>query len=108
MAAHPELPAQPSLADIQAYIAATNKFRSHNTSLQACLLLLAEETGELVKAVRKSAGIRADAAKPDDGHADEEAADILWVLASACNALGIDLEQAFRAKEAKNKGRIWR
>ena len=105
---HPVLAPTPTLGDIQAYVAATNTFRGHDTSLQTCLLLLCEEVGELAKAARKSAGIRTDTAKPDDAHTDDEAADVLWVLASACNTLGIDLEHAFRAKSEKNKSRTWK
>lgn len=108
MADHPVLPPQPTLADVQHYVGETNIYRDHDTSLSACLLLLCEEVGELVKASRKSTGIRLDSAKPDDAHTDEEAADVLWMLASICNSLGIDLEQAFRAKEVKNKSRVWK
>ena len=108
MASHPVLAAKPALHDVQAYVAATNTFRGHDTSLSTCLLLLCEEVGELAKAARKSTGIRMDTAKADDMHADEEAADVLWMLASVCNSLGIDLERAFRAKEEKNKLRTWK
>ena len=108
MAGHPVLGAKPTLAEVQAYIGATNTFRGHDTSLQTCLLFLCEEVGELAKAARKSTGRRLDVAKADDMHADEEAADVLWVLASVCNNLGIDLEQALRAKDEKNKLRTWK
>lgn len=108
MAEHPVLPPQPTLADIQRYVNETNTYRGHDASLSACLLLLCEEVGELAKASRKSIGVRTDAAKPDDAHTDEEAADVLWMLASVCNSLGVDLEQAFRAKEEKNKVRVWK
>ena len=108
MAVHPVLGAKPTLAEVQAYVGATNTFRGHDTSVSACLLLLCEEVGELAKAARKSTGIRIDAAKADDMHVDEEAADVLWMLASACNSLGVDLEQAFRSKEEKNKLRTWK
>lgn len=108
MADHPVLPDTPTLADLQRYISATNEYRGHNVLLQTCLLLLCEEVGELAKAVRKTAGVRTDTAKADGEHADEEAADVLWMLCSICNALDIDLEQAFRAKEEKNKQRTWR
>lgn len=108
MPAHPTLPARPALGDIQTYIRATNLYRGHDGTLQTCLLLLCEEVGELAKASRKSSGIKLDAAKPDDAHTDEEAADVLWILCSVCNALDIDLGQAFRGKEEKNKTRVWK
>jgi NTP pyrophosphatase (non-canonical NTP hydrolase) len=107
MATHPVLKPEPTLADMQAYIAATNKYRGHDTSVQTCLLLLCEEVGELAKAIRKGVGVKMDAAKLDDSHADEEAADVLWMLCSICNDLGIDLERVFRDKEEKNKLRTW-
>lgn len=105
---HPVLAAKPALADIQRYVGETNIHRAHNTSPTTCLLLLCEEVGELAKASRKSVGVHLDAAKADDANVDEEAADVLWTLCSVCNALGIDLERAFRAKEEKNKSRVWK
>jgi hypothetical protein len=38
---------------------------------------------------------------------DDEAADVLILLISIVNRCGISLEDAFRAKEARNKGRVW-
>ena len=105
---HPVLDRQASLRSVQQYVAATNSFRGHDGSLQTGLLLMMEEVGELAKAARKSTGIHLDSAKPDDAHADEEAADVLWMLCSICNALGIDLEEAFHNKEEKNKLRTWK
>ena len=105
---HPVLASEPTLAALQTYVAQTNVHRGHNSTTQACLLLLCEEVGELVKAARKAAGIGVDTAKPDDAHSDEEAADVLWLLLSVCNSLGINLEQALRGKEEKNKQRVWR
>lgn len=105
---HPVLGENPTLADIQAYVAQTNIFRGHHATTQAGLFLLCEEVGELAKAIRKSAaGIAMDTAKPSDARPDEEAADILWMLATICNSLNIDMEQALRAKEEKNKTRTW-
>ena len=108
MAGHPVLKPQPTLSDIQQYIAKANEHRGHDPSVRTCLLLLCEEVGELAKAVRKSVGVRMDTAKPDDAHADEEAADVLWTLCSICNDLDINLEEALRAKEEQNKTRTWR
>jgi len=108
VADHPLLADKPTLAAVQSYISATNKFRGHDESLQTGLLLLCEEVGELAKACRKQNGIRRDSAKANDDHVDEEAADVLWMLCTVCNALGIDLNEAFHAKEQKNKARVWK
>ncbi|HEU4965900.1 MAG TPA: MazG nucleotide pyrophosphohydrolase domain-containing protein [Candidatus Saccharimonadales bacterium] len=105
---HPTLKEKPLLADIQKYIHKTNKYRKHRTDVLYCMLMLCEETGELAKAVRKHIGGKLDVAKPATGGAAEEAADVLWLLIAVCNELGIDLEQALRAKEEKNKVRIWK
>ncbi|HVU59590.1 MAG TPA: MazG nucleotide pyrophosphohydrolase domain-containing protein [Candidatus Saccharimonadales bacterium] len=108
MADHPVLKPRPTLADIQNYIGQANTYRAHRTDLLYCMLLLCEETGELAKAVRKHIGGKMDVAKPEAGGAEEEAADVFWLLVAVCNALGIDLEQALRDKEEKNKMRIWK
>ena len=107
-ARHPVLPDRPTLADIQKYIDRTNQYRNHRTDLLYCMLLLCEETGELAKAVRKQVGGKIDPAKPRAGEAEEEAADVLWLLVAVCNALHIDLEEALRNKEEKNKQRVWK
>ena len=69
-------------------------------------MLLLEECGEFARAARASVGLKfAD----DTQRADlqEEAADVFVVLLGLCNLLEIDLEQAVRAKEEKNKKRTW-
>jgi NTP pyrophosphatase (non-canonical NTP hydrolase) len=68
--------------------------------------MLTEEVGELAKALRKQAGVKvASDSKLTD--VKEEAVDVFWMLICICNLLGIDLELALRAKEAKNKTRSW-
>lgn len=104
---HPALPEKPTLADFRGYVSDTLAYRDLDSSTQYCMLMLCEEVGELAKAVRKNIGGKMDVAKPD-AHADEEAADVLWMLLTVCNGLGIDLEAAFRAKEERNKTRTWR
>lgn len=44
----------------------------------------------------------------DSFHLDHEVADVLMNLHVICNKFGIDLEQAFRAKEEVNKARTWK
>lgn len=70
-------------------------------------MLLLEESGEFAKAVRKHAGLKA-APDTETKEVAEEAADVLIILLGLCNMLGIDLEQAFRDKEERNKKRTWR
>lgn len=103
------LPSNPTLKDIQAYVEAMEKERgfSDQTVLQPALLLV-EEVGELLKCIRKShAGMRIDTNKTYDFDTAGEVADILIVLTVIANRLGVDMEQAFRDKEAKNKQRVW-
>lgn len=107
MAEHPALPERPTLADIQEYVRATCRYRGFDKeSLQDSFIMLTEEVGELAKGLRKHGGVTvaADSVVGDVAH---EAADVLWMLLCVCNHLGIDLEQAFRTKEEKNKQRTW-
>lgn len=105
----PNLPATPTLENFQMYVRELEEERgfSVNTSIQQCLLL-GEEIGELFKAVRKSdAQLRTDPTS-SVGSIEEELADILIYVCSIANRYNINLEQAFREKEEKNKTRIWR
>ena len=104
----PDLKAKPTLADIQGYVMLLEKERgfAEDSVLQKCLLL-SEEVGELFKAVRKEHAGMPLATDSTAGQAEEEMADILVVLSTIANRLGIDLEQALRAKEEKNKQRRW-
>ena len=103
----PELKQTPSLADFQHYVAQLEVERgfANQPVLEKCLLL-GEETGELFKAVRKAQGIAID---PNSkvGEVGDELADIFIYLCSIANRYEIDLEQAFLAKEEKNKLRCW-
>ena len=103
----PELKDGPGLGDFQAYVARLEEERgfASQTPIEKCLLL-GEELGELFKAVRKAEGVLiADDAKV--GGLGEELADMLIFLCSIANRYGVDLEQAFRDKEAINKTRRW-
>lgn len=102
-----QLKDNPTLLDLQQYVQEMAEERNfHNDPLSSRCLLLVEEVGELMKSVRKSQGIKIDPASQFGGP-DEELADILILLCSVANALHIDLESAFRAKEEKNKKRRW-
>lgn len=96
----------PTLADLQQYIREMVAERGFKDDVQNKFMMLIEEVGEFAKASRKSAGmmLASDARKQDIAG---EAADVFIVFLGLCNLLNIDLEQAFRAKEQKNKQRIW-
>ncbi|HKX73091.1 MAG TPA: MazG nucleotide pyrophosphohydrolase domain-containing protein [Candidatus Saccharimonadales bacterium] len=100
----------PTLSDIQHYVEdmVVERGFKDQSILQECLMLN-EEIGELMKCVRKShANMRIDANKVYELDAAGEIADILIVLTTIANKLGVNMEQAFRDKEEKNKQRDWR
>jgi NTP pyrophosphatase (non-canonical NTP hydrolase) len=95
------------LAELQDYVRAMEADRgfAHEDALRKALLL-AEEVGEALKAVRKITGGATDTEwTPND--LGEELADILIVTATLANRFGIDLEAAIRDKEAVNRTRRW-
>ena len=74
---------------------------------------MGEEVGELFKAVRKyeklfaqggAAPVDAEAAR---AHVGEEIVDVLNYLLAIANRLDLDVEAAFRAKNATNQTRSW-
>jgi NTP pyrophosphatase (non-canonical NTP hydrolase) len=96
-----------SLAHIQGYVRQMEVERGlDRQDLTSQCLKLGEEVGELFRAVRKLQGQPQD---PAGRTADigDEAADTLILLVSIVNRCGIDLEEAFRTKEARNETRIW-
>lgn len=102
------LPDQFGLPALQRYVAEMIIERGFDGKpvTEKCLLL-AEEIGELCKAIRKQENLQIDAGSKA-GTISEEIADILIVLTAIANHYGIDLEQAFRDKEAINHGRTWK
>lgn len=101
------LPARPSIQDYQHYIAKMKHIRGFDkNTIAEEMLLFAEEFGELAKVVRKSSGMHIDVTSVQST-ADDELADVFNYLLSIANMLGVDLEQAFRQKEEKNKKRTW-
>jgi NTP pyrophosphatase (non-canonical NTP hydrolase) len=96
-----------SLAGIQDYVAKMEAERGlDKQDLSSQCLKLGEEVGELYRAVRKLQGQPQD---PGGRVADvgDEAVDALILLMSIVNRCGINLEDAFRAKEAHNESRVW-
>ena len=104
----PTLKKNPTLKDIQKYVARLEKERGFlKDDLKDKCLLLGEELGELFKAIRKGTTIKMDH-NSKYGSVDEELADIICILCTIANRQKIDLEKAFRDKEKINKKRIWR
>lgn len=97
----------PTLADLQTYVDEMVKERGFTDDVSHRFMLLLEECGEFARAARKHLGGKF-AADTHTAELPEEAADVLIVLLGICNLLDIDLEKAFRAKEEKNKQRIWK
>jgi NTP pyrophosphatase (non-canonical NTP hydrolase) len=110
MASKLHLKPNPTLNDIQAYVQQMAEERGFaNQSPLQTYLLLTEEIGELAKCVRKShASMAIDTQKQYELDAAGEIADIIIVLTCIANQLDVNMEQAFRDKEDKNKQRIWR
>ncbi len=98
----------PTLKDFQQYVSdAVNERGFADETVPELFVLFLEECGELAKAARKSLRIKSGE-HSDTFHVDHEAADVFIYLLDICNKFGIDLEQAFRAKEEVNKGRVWK
>lgn len=104
-----ELKSNPTLKDFQDYVLKMKKERGFNTSdkfYECCLL--AEECGELISAIRKNTKGGKVGSGSTVGNISEELADVLIYVCSLANIHGIDLEEAFRAKEEINKTRSWK
>ena len=103
----PTLNEHPMLADFQAYVAKLETERGFaDQSVRDKCLLLGEEIGELFKSVRKTEGLKIDVSS-QFGTVSEELADIFIYVCAIANRYGIDLEVAFREKEAINHQRSW-
>ena len=104
-----ELKSNPTLKDFQTYVLEMKKQRGFNTEdkfYECCLL--AEECGELISAVRKNNKKGSVASDSVVQNVSEELADVFIYVCSLANMHNIDLEQAFRDKEEKNKNRVWK
>ncbi|MEU0240941.1 MazG nucleotide pyrophosphohydrolase domain-containing protein [Nocardiopsis sp. NPDC006198] len=103
------LPERPlTLEEIQGYVARMEVERGFSDStLIEQALKLAEETGEVCKAVRKHSVLGVDP-HSTVGPLGEELADVLIYVAALANRAGIDLSHALRDKETVNENRTWR
>lgn len=103
----PNLNSNPTLTDIQKYVAEFEVERgfADEDAIKKCLML-GEEVGELFKAIRKYENMSVD--KNSKSYSvQEEMADIIIMLCSIANRFDVNLEKAFRDKEEINKKRKW-
>ena len=109
-----ELPEGAPMAEYQRYVQALEELHGWTeVDLVHNCFLMGEEVGELFKAIRKYEKMfdQAETGPTDreDARANvaEEIVDVFNYLAALANRLDIDLEAAFRAKNARNQGRQW-
>lgn len=102
------LPKGATLGQLQRYIEREAKRRGFGdqTALQKCLIL-GEEVGELFKAIRKEEKMPIGA-HSKVGTVSEELADVLMYVCTIASYYGVDLEEAFRAKDEIHSKRVWR
>lgn len=103
----PLVPVKPDLKALQKYVAEVVEYRGFgDETVPELFMLLLEECGELAKAARKTQNIKTDK-NSKKYEVDQEAADVFMYLLEICNRFDIDLEKAFREKEAINAKRTW-
>jgi len=97
------------MADFQRYVHGLEAFHGWlDVDLIHNCFLMGEEVGELFKAVRKQQKYY-DSSTGEDATAAvaEEIVDVLNYLLAIANRLDIDVEAAFREKNARNLTRRW-
>ena len=104
----PQIPDQPTLTQLQKYQDEICKARGWDkTSDLETFLLFSEEFGELAKAIRKARNLYQEEGKSSSHDLEGEFADVLSYLMDLANRFWINLEEAYREKEAINAGRNW-
>lgn len=104
------LPENPTLQDLQTYIRALCAAKGWDSNTYSeIFLLFSEEVGELAKAMRNHEQLHAQQPRTEKERfaLEEEFADVLNYLLDLANYFEVDLEEAFRKKNAKNENRIW-
>lgn len=99
-----------TLIQVQEYIRKIIEIRGFSKqNIEATMLLLTEEVGELAKAIRKDkTSMSIDKLKINNySTIESEVADVFIVLCSICNKLNIDLFSALKDKERENIEREW-
>lgn len=105
------LPETATMADYQRYVHELEALHGWlDVDAARNCFLMGEEVGEVFAAVRaaeKHDGRDDEAARAARDHVGEEIVDVLNYLLAIANRYGLDLEQAFKAKNLVNQGRRW-
>jgi NTP pyrophosphatase (non-canonical NTP hydrolase) len=109
-----QLPEAATMADFQRYVDALERMHGWDRAdLVENGFLMGEEFGELIAAMRvvhrklqRGDRVR-DVPAEDVAHVGEEIVDVLNYLLAIANRLGIDVDAAFRTKNARNQQRTW-
>lgn len=105
----PTIPDSPTLTQLQAYQKEVGLARGWDaTPIYQTWLLFTEEIGELAKAIRNKEKLYQETTTNTQPELEGEFADVLSYLLELANTCGVDLEQAYRDKEAVNAGREWK
>ena len=107
-----ELPEGASMREYQRYVHALEAMHGWlEADLARNCFLMGEEVGELFRAIRRIEPALADPARGDldekTAQVGEELVDVMNYLLAIANRLEIDLEAAFREKNAHNQTRRW-
>src|SRR3989344_1400911 len=93
---------------LQEYIVKKGNERGFSSeTLNERLLILVEEIGELMKAVRVNKKRFIDNKLKYDGDLEGEISDILTMIFWTAEKLNIDVSKAFKKKEKVNNKRVW-
>jgi NTP pyrophosphatase (non-canonical NTP hydrolase) len=107
-----QLPPAAPMSEYQRYIHALETQHGWlKVDLVHNCFLMGEEVGELFKAIRKYNRLfdEGQTTPPDAAraHVAEELVDVFNYLLAIANRTGVDLEEAFRQKNALNQQRTW-
>lgn len=107
-----ELPEGASMKDYQRYIHELEALHGWlKVDLVHNCFLMGEEMGEVFKAVRRYNKLfdegKQTPTEDARAHLAEELVDVFNYLLAIANRVGVDLEQAFREKNARNQQRTW-
>jgi len=99
---------KPTLQDYQQYIHKIVEERGFtDETVPELFMYLMEEMGEMSKAARQLTKLHCDA-NSEKFELAHEMTDVFELLLDLANYFDIDLEQAFREKEAINNTRVWK
>lgn len=109
-----ELPKDAPMREYQRYVHELEAMHGWlDVDLVHNCFLMGEEVGELFKAVRKVLALYEQSDAPASAHEErrahvaDELVDVLNYLLAIANRLDIDVEEAFRRKNAENQRRSW-